>query len=647
MGRNLLDKRENLMPGREIQYFRVCKRGETTQKTGCTPVGVDPHTSKSDTVKSGYDPTVHPGSYSPKAGRINSTLEEINNQWGRVGEEATSEIGGSTNSARAAVMISTLKDMPLPEMREDIMSPLMRWSIGKPVESIRLVKKIVQKEKHRKEQEEGGCCPSCFRSFDSDYLQQISKRIQEQEDPEWYIQVAAQSIDEMQDVEKGLEIAEQVIKSNPKSPWREKHDYRDMDKLPEFSALPAFRILTFADPSTGKSKVGQPCKRGWSVEKTGCTPKKKEEVSPEKEEGVAPEKEDKLLPAEEEDIAQRKRSSRREEIRIKKYEDTTDRDLDSLAIIERSKIRDWEDEALESGESLSPEQRAVARKELFDLNIEIERRTGKNLPAWAWHGNVDEPSQRKEEVTEEVTEEVVEKPPTAYAGSDDELDDQADKDHWGDDGLLKKVPEDGDGLKSFANRASSDQIDAVTSTMNDSLEDNKVSEEDLNFEEKKTSVRQEMEESGLHSHRDAGRIAKLRRVVGSYMSGKMPNYVKQKMGEGKRRQNLKEAYIKKRMDSKWASNSGKAPSPEEHQQIVKDAEDKYPSKLKEGSKWTRDQVLSVLLPADRGVAVKSVDEGERRDVGVPRGGVSGGVASGKIASEVEEFLDVLNGSIQK
>jgi len=520
------------MPGREIVYFRTCKRGETHDKTGCTPVRVDPHKTPSKEVESGRDPTAHPGSYSPKSGKINSTLKSINERWSQVGEEATSQIGGSSNAARAAVMISTLKDMPLPEMEEDVVSPLIRWSIGKPIENIRLVKKIVQKEKNKKEQEDGGCCPSCLRSFDGDYLQQIAKRIQEQEDPEWYLQVAAQAIDEMEDVEKGLEITEYVIQNYPKSPWREKNDYRDLENLPEFSALPAFEMVELAETG-GSSSAGKPCRPGQNPARDKCIPKKKD-----------------------------------------------------------------------TKETVTEE---------------------------------------KEVVTEKVEEEVH----TDYRGSEEEIDIKADKEHWGEDGLLKKTPEDGDGLKSFVNRASSDQIESATSALNESLKDKKVPEEDLDFEEKKTSVRQELESSDLHSHPDAGRIAKLRRVVGAYMTGRMPNYVRGKMEDEKRRQKIKAEYIRKRIDSRWVTNSGAYPSKEEQEEIAKEAELKYPSELKRGSKWTRDQILSIILPTDRGISIESVGGGGKRDSGVSRGDVEGGVSSKNIDSEVGEFLDTLNGSIQK
>ena len=534
------------MPGPDIQYFRVCKRGETTQKTGCTPVGVDPHKTESKDVDPGDDPTAHPGSYTPTSGKINSTLERINERWSQVGEEATSQIGGSSNAARSAVMLSTLKDMPLPEMGEDILSPLIRWSIGKPIESIRFVKKIVEKEKNKKEQEDGGCCPSCLRSFDGDYLQQIAKRIQEQDDPEWYLQVAAQAIDEMEDVEKGLEITEYVIQNYPKSPWREKHDYRDLGNLPEFSALPSFEMVELADKpavssipwldktkGSGSSSAGKPCGPGQNPARDKCVPKKKD-----------------------------------------------------------------------STETVTEE---------------------------------------KEVVTEKVEEEVH----TDYTGSEEEIDIKADKEHWGEDGLLKKAPEDGDGLKSFVNRASSDQIESATSALNESLKDKKVSEEDLDFEEKKTSVRQELESSDLHSHPDAGRIAKLRRVVGEYMFGRMPNYVRGKMEDEERRQKIKAEYIRKRIDSRWVTNSGAYPSREEQEEIVREAELKYPSELKSGSKWTRDQILSIILPTDRGISIQSVGDGGKRDTGVSRGDVEGGVSSKNIDSEVGEFLDTLNGSIQK
>ena len=147
------------MPGSEIHYFATCKRGETTQKTGCTPVGEGTRKGAPNQKVSSYDPTKHTGGYKATTGRINSTLQQVYDRWHDVEENVLSQVGGSSNSARAAVMISTLDKMPLPEIDEDSMSALVRWSIGKPIADIKLVKKIVQKEKHELDQDKGGCKP--------------------------------------------------------------------------------------------------------------------------------------------------------------------------------------------------------------------------------------------------------------------------------------------------------------------------------------------------------------------------------------------------------------------------------------------------------------------------------------------------------
>ena len=453
------------MPGPDIQHFRVCKRGETTQKTGCTPVGQPTKKGGPREVQSGYDPATKPGGFSPKSGKINRTLKEIYDQWDRVKEESVSQIGGSSNSARAAVMLATLKDMPLPEIDEDAMAPLVRWSIGKPIADVKLVRKIVEKEKNKQEQDEGGCCPTCFRSYDGTYLQKISKRIQEQEDPEWYIQVAAQAIEEMKGVEEGLDLAEYVIKKSPKSPWREQFDYKELEALPSFSGLPEFTFITLG------TAEGKPCGPGQNPERDKCIPAGKD-----KGEG--------------------------------KVEGDGEREKVEEAIENaKANIYSIKEDARQKGEKVNPDEMREAKDQLQKYESVLEK------------------MDRGEEVQEGAEEEVeIKEKATVYDSKDGTQEEiEIDQKFWGEDGELKEMPSPEEQLAAMKNRLEKDQIASLVNAVNASM-DEPMSEEDMEWEGKKTSSRQELESDGLAGSKDAEKWAQLRKVTAGYFKEKMPHY---------------------------------------------------------------------------------------------------------------------------
>ena len=466
------------MPGPDIQYFRVCKRGETTQKTGCTPVGQPTQKGGPQEVQSGYDPATKPGGFSPKSGKINQTLKEIYDQWDRVREDTVSQVGGSSNSARAAVMLATLKDMPLPEMDEDAMAPLVRWSIGKPIADVKLVRKIVEKEKNKQEQDKGGCCPACFRSYDGTYLQKISKRIQEQDDPEWYIQVAAQAIEEMKSVEAGLDLAEYVIKKTPKSPWREQFDYKELESLPSFSSLPGFTFITLG------TSEGKPCGPGQNPERDKCIPAGKD-----KGEG--------------------------------KVEGDGEREKVEEAVENaKANIYSIKEDARQKGEKVNPDEMREAKDQLQKYESVLEK------------------MDRGEEVQEGAEEEVdVKEKATVYDSKDGTQEEiEIDQKFWGENGELKDMPSPDEQLAAMKNRLEKDQISSLVNAVNASM-DEPMSEEDMEWEGKKTSSRQELESDGLAGSKDAEQWARLRKVTAKYLKQKMPNYSDSKKEEAGWRKN--------------------------------------------------------------------------------------------------------------
>ena len=175
--------------------FDDCKKGETSAKTGCTPVSGGGGKKESD----GED---EPSRIKGAGKAIWKAL----NAWPTIAQAVVKETGVSPRVAKAAYVMSMAGDFTVPGLPVGSAAVIVAATIKNPVAPIRAAKKAIQQAKEKLSKVKGGTMGE--NEGTPGNLEYVAKSIDSKENKELYIQLLATAMEEVGDLKESIKIAD-------------------------------------------------------------------------------------------------------------------------------------------------------------------------------------------------------------------------------------------------------------------------------------------------------------------------------------------------------------------------------------------------------------------------------------------------------